>query len=82
MGAMQYLRALSDNGNGTVTDTYSTESKTYNASGQLASLGFSGGATGGLAYSYSATQNNGQITQAVGTISEKRSSTSTTRSNA
>jgi hypothetical protein len=44
---MQYLRALSDNGNGTVTDTYSTESMTYSANGQLASLGFSGGATAG-----------------------------------
>ena len=69
MSSMQYLTALSDNGNGVVTDTYTTETKSYNTNGQLASLGFSGGVTGSIQYNYSATQNNGQITQAVDTIS-------------
>ena len=66
---MQYLTALSDNGNGVVSDPYATETKSYNTNGKLASLGFSGGVTGGIQYNYSATQNNGQITQAVDTIS-------------
>jgi RHS repeat-associated protein len=49
---------------------YMAESKTWNGSGQLASISFSSYAlSGGMQYSYSATQNNGQITQAVDTIS-------------
>jgi RHS repeat-associated protein len=40
-----------------------SESRTYNANGQLASIGWSGSLT--LQYNYSATQNNGQITQEV-----------------
>lgn len=69
LASMQYLTNLSDNGNGGVTDTYTTESRSYNTNGQLASLNFSGGVTGGIQYDYSATQNNGQITQAVDTVS-------------
>jgi RHS repeat-associated protein len=46
------------------------ESKTWNGSGQLASISLSSYAlSGGMQYSYSATQNNGQITQAVDTFS-------------
>ncbi len=45
---------------------YMTESKTWNGSGQLASVSWGGI---GMTYSYSATQNNGQITQAVDTVS-------------
>jgi len=56
---------------------YTLETMTYNVNGQLASLnwgvapGSSGytGPAGGIQYSYSATQNNGQITQAVDTLS-------------
>jgi RHS repeat-associated protein len=69
LNSMQYLTTLSDNGNGVVTDTYTTQTKSYNTNGQLASLSYSGGVTGSIAYNYSATQNNGQITQAVDTIS-------------
>ena len=42
---------------------------TYNVNGQLASLGWSGSVTGTIQYGYSATQNNGQITQMVDGIS-------------
>jgi len=50
---------------------------TYNVNGQMASLNWGAapgstgyaGPTGGIQYSYSATQNNGQITQAVDTLS-------------
>jgi hypothetical protein len=39
-----------------------TEAMSYNANGQLTSKSWSGGGlSGGLSYSYSATQNNGQI---------------------
>jgi RHS repeat-associated protein len=70
MTSFQYLTALSDNGEGTVHDTYATESMTYNANGQLASLGWSGGTVSGtIAYTFSSTQNNGQITQATDSIS-------------
>jgi YD repeat-containing protein len=51
---------------------YTTEAKGYNANGQLASMTWSGGSspvTGSLQYSYSATQNTGQITQVVDTVS-------------
>ncbi len=45
-------------------DSYTTETMSYNAMGQTTSLSWSGsaGLTGGIAYTYSATQNNGQIT--------------------
>ena len=51
-----------------------TKTLAYNTSGQLASLNWSttggySGMTGGLQYSYSATQNNGQITQVTDTLS-------------
>jgi RHS repeat-associated protein len=52
-----------------VTDSYTTETTSYNVNGQLAALNFSGGLTGGVQYTYSAMQNNGRITQAVDTIS-------------
>ncbi|HWF12060.1 MAG TPA: RHS repeat-associated core domain-containing protein [Bryobacteraceae bacterium] len=52
---------------------YTTESRAYNFSGQLNSLGWSTasgyGPTGGIQYSYSATQNNGQITGVSDTVS-------------
>jgi RHS repeat-associated protein len=52
---------------------YMTESKTWNGSGQLAGVGWSGTSSyptsGVMLYGYSATQNNGQITQAVDTFS-------------
>ena len=50
---------------------YMTESKTWNGSGQLASVSWSDAfnTSGSMQYSYSATQNNGQITQAVDTVS-------------
>ena len=48
----------------------STEAWTYNVNGQLASLNWSGSiVNGGIQYVYSATQNNGQITQVVDTLS-------------
>jgi YD repeat-containing protein len=48
----------------------STEAWTYNVNGQTASLNWSGNiVNGGIQYVYSATQNNGQITQAVDTLS-------------
>jgi len=46
---------------------YTTESRSYNVNGQLATLGWSG--TGGLTYNYSSSANNGQITQIVDTVS-------------
>jgi YD repeat-containing protein len=48
-----------------------TESHSYNTSGQLTSLNWSvnGGPATGLQYTYSATQNNGQITQMTDTLS-------------
>jgi hypothetical protein len=48
-----------------------TESKTWNGSGQLASVSWSDAfnTSGSMQYSYSSTQNNGQITQAVDTVS-------------
>ena len=46
------------------------ETMTYNVNGQLASLNWTGsGPVGGIQYNYSGTQNNGQITQAVDTLS-------------
>jgi RHS repeat-associated protein len=62
---MQYLVSPTSTG-------YTTEAKGFNANGQLASMTWSGGSspvTGSLQYSYSATQNNGQITQVVDTVS-------------
>ena len=59
-------------------NNYVTESMAYNADGQLASRGFVSGQdecyvvtseNNGITYSYSATQNNGQITQARDTMS-------------
>jgi RHS repeat-associated protein len=63
--SMQYLVSPTSTG-------YTTEAKGYNANGQLASMAWSGGSspvTGSLQYSYSATQNTGQITQVVDTVS-------------
>ena len=72
MTSLEYLNSLSGN-------TYTTKTTSYNVNGQLASLNFSGGLTGGIQYNYSATQNNGQITQAGDTISGRRSAISTMR---
>jgi YD repeat-containing protein len=53
------------------SDSYATEAQTYNVNGQLASVGWSGwGSLGGtLTYTYSSTQNNGQITQMTDSVS-------------
>ena len=61
---------LGPNGYGAST----TEAMSYNQNNQMASLNWTnpigpGGVGGGIAYSYSATQNNGQITQATDSIS-------------
>jgi RHS repeat-associated protein len=51
---------------------YTTETKGFNANGQLTSLAWSGSGTpvtGSLQYSYPATQNNGQVTQVVDSVS-------------
>ena len=51
---------------------YNTESWSYNVNGQLATLNWAGGSVGingSLQYSYSATQNNGQISQVVDSVS-------------
>jgi RHS repeat-associated protein len=61
-GRLQTLTSLSSN----------VETRTYNTVGQIASIGWSAapgypytsGPTGTLSYTFSATQNNGQITQA------------------
>jgi RHS repeat-associated protein len=61
-GRLQTLTFLSEN----------LETRSYNTVGQIASIGWSaapgypypGGPTGTLSYTFSATQNNGQITQA------------------
>jgi RHS repeat-associated protein len=63
--SMQYLVSPTSAG-------YTTEAKGYNTNGQLASMTWSSGSspvTGSLQYSYSATQNTGQITQVVDTVS-------------
>ncbi len=78
MTGLQYLAGETSTGVG----VYTQESMSYNVSGQLASLGWGnpagqsasnysaiGAPTGGVGYTWSATQNNGQITQAVDTIS-------------
>jgi RHS repeat-associated protein len=53
--------------------SYSTETMTYNATGQMISQNWSTpaslGPTGGLQYGYTAGQNNGQIAQATDTLS-------------
>jgi RHS repeat-associated protein len=74
--SLQYLKSFTETGTWlyggpppTVTTTLTTETMSYNVNGQMASLNFSGGVTGGIQYTYSATRNNGQITQAVDTIS-------------
>ena len=56
------------------TPAYTTETMAYNTNGQMVSQNWSTpssslGTTGGLQYSYSATQNNGQITQTTDTLS-------------
>ena len=55
--------------------TYMTEAKTYNVNGQMTELNWTQGASntaapaGSIEYTYSTTQNNGQITQAVDAVS-------------
>ncbi len=52
------------------TDNYTTESMSYNVSGQMTSLGWSGGSvSGGITYTYSTTQNNGQVTGVTDSVS-------------
>jgi RHS repeat-associated protein len=56
------------------TPAYTTETMAYNTNGQMVSQNWSTpssslGPTGGLQYSYSATRNNGQITQTTDTLS-------------
>ena len=59
-------------------DSYETETRTYNVNGQMTQVGWApvttspGGlswAGGSISYNYSSTQNNGQITQAVDSLS-------------
>ena len=76
MTSMQYLKSITDSGYNAWTGgepgisfAYNTETRSYNANGQLASLGWSGGLSGTLQYGYSASQNNGQITQVKDTVS-------------
>ena len=68
-GRMTSLSYLTGNGSG--SPSAASETRTYNAAtGQLASLSWSAaGVSGGIQYAYSATQNNGQITQATDTVS-------------
>ena len=61
--SMQYLDYVDYNG----SSAYAQETMSYNANGQLTTTGF--GVSGGVQYAYSATQNNGQITQATDTVS-------------
>lgn len=51
--------------------SYTSESRAYNANGQLTSLNWTNSGTplGGIQYTYSATRNDGQITQAVDALS-------------
>jgi RHS repeat-associated protein len=79
MSSFQYLAGSSQN-----CILYTQESLTYNVNGQVASWNWGNpngntegcnaqyifqGPVGGIQYSYSATHNNGQITQAVDTLS-------------
>jgi RHS repeat-associated protein len=68
MTQMQFPAGVS--GSGAI---FTTETMSYNANGQMVSQNWSTpqslGPTGGLTYSYSSTQNNGQITQVSDTIS-------------
>jgi RHS repeat-associated protein len=68
-GRMTSLTYLTGNGSGSQTSV--SETTTYNsATGQLASLSWSGaGVSGGIQYAYSSTMNNGQITQVTDTVS-------------
>lgn len=59
-------RYLTSDGMG--DDEYTTETMSYNVNGPLASLNWSG-VNGGVTYTYSATQNNGQITQMTDSMS-------------
>jgi RHS repeat-associated protein len=77
-GRMTGMQTLAQNFYG--IGIYSGETMSYNVNGQLTSISWAGvqpnagsygysGLTGGITYSYSATQNNGQITQASDAIS-------------
>ena len=68
-GRMTNLSYMTGNGSG--SPSAASETRTYNAStGQLASLAWTAsGISGGIQYAYSATQNNGQVTQATDTVS-------------
>ena len=74
-GRMSSIQYGSYSGTDGYPTSYTQETMTYNVNGQLASLNWSNGAwgntglVGGIQYHYSATQNNGQITQAVDTLS-------------
>ena len=70
--SQQYLTTFTDDQNGDVSRTFTTEAKTFNANGQMTSMSWSGSSpslNGGLTYTYSSTQNNGQITQTTDTLS-------------
>jgi RHS repeat-associated protein len=78
MASMQYFTGF-NYFSGYLVQTWSQKSMGYNVNGQLTSLswvenpygiyGGFGGPSTGIQYNYSATQNNGQITQAVDTLS-------------
>ena len=69
MTSLQRMEALSS------PASYVTETMGYNVNGQLTSFNWAQGTanssvpSGGVSYAYSATQNNGQIVQAVDTVS-------------
>ncbi len=78
MSSLQYAAGAVYQGNNLVT-VYTQETMGYNVNGQLTSLNWGGapgsqgyaaaGPLGGIQYSYPASGNNGQITQAVDSLS-------------
>ncbi len=78
MSSLQYAAGAVYQGNNLVT-VYTQETMGYNVNGQLTSLNWGGapgsqgylsvGPAGGIQYSYPASGNNGQITQAVDSLS-------------
>ncbi len=78
-GRMTSMQAVvgSDYNSGSYVTSWATRTMAYNVNGQLASLSWSTNPDAygrsspavGIQYNYSATQNNGQITQAVDTLS-------------
>jgi hypothetical protein len=75
LSSMQYINGVSYWG-GNTSPSWTQETMSYNVNGQLTSLGwafnpygYGFGTPSTISYAYSATQNNGQITQAVDALS-------------